>query len=63
MSAVDTNPCTCIPGVQGVRPPILDPFCPRDEAHRELAVLHYEPKYPSKNGYDPMFIHTEKETA
>lgn len=63
----DTTPCTCIPGFvtesEVKRFPIFDPFCPREEVHRELAELDYEPKYPSKNGYDPMFIHTERETA
>ena len=58
---VEKAPCSCIKGIEGARPPILDPFCNNDRAHAEIAVLHYEPVYESKGAYDPTFIAVEED--
>lgn len=49
MTATDLPPCSCFvqrrPGSRLVRVIQFDPFCPRDERHRKLAVTDFEPEY------------------
>lgn len=54
MRPKDPPPCTCIKADPILdRPPILDPFCNGNAAHKEAAVLVYEPTYDPKDGYKP----------